>query len=99
MVQTRLNFELDEVVFLTLNRSLSSIAILQPKEMRKITTHYFRLTSKSFSLYDLTRLHLYFFGIMSRWDGAEVGNSAGELAFFRSRSSQNHLKVVPICQC
>ena len=98
MVQTRLNFKLEKAIFPALNRSLSSLAILQQKEMRKITTHYFRLTSKSFSLYDLTRLHdLYFFDMASRWDGAEVDNSADELAFFRSRSSQNHLKVVPIC--
>lgn len=97
--ETWLNFKLDEAIFSALNKSLSSLAILQKKEMRKITTHYFRLTSKSFSLYDLTRLHLYFFDMASRWDGTEVGNSTGELAFFRSRNSQNHLKVVPICQC
>ena len=67
--------------------------------MRKITTHYIKLTSKSFSLYDLTRLHLNFSDMASRWVGAEVGNNVGESAFSKPRSSQNHLKVVTICQC
>ena len=67
--------------------------------MRKITTHYFRLTSGFFSLYDLTRLHIYFTDMASRWAGAEVGNNANESAFLRPRSSQNYLDALPICQC
>ena len=94
-----MNFKLDEAIFPALNKSLSSLTILQQKEMRKITTHYFKLTSKSFSLYDLTRLHLYFSDMASRWVGAKVGNNVGESAFSRPRSLQNHLKVVTICQC
>ena len=36
--------------------------------MRKITAHYFKLTLESFSLYDLTRLHLYFTnGVKVSW--------------------------------